>query len=92
MNCAHLVAAWGETTPVYSIHSSCVFGGWCDMKHIRIEHIKEGFQVSIIDSNGHVLRKFTYRTRERARRASAAWAVAHDNCPIDDRTDGKGKT
>jgi hypothetical protein len=62
------------------------------MKHIRIEAIDEEFRVSVVGANGEVLRKFTYRTHAQACRASAAWAVAHDNCPIEDRSGGSGRS
>jgi hypothetical protein len=44
------------------------------------------FEVCVIDGNGCVLHRYTYRTIESARRAAAAWTAAYDNCPIEDTT------
>jgi hypothetical protein len=49
------------------------------------------FVICVIDDNGHVLHRYTYRTVESARRAAAAWTAAYDNCPIEDTTRGPDK-
>jgi hypothetical protein len=56
------------------------------MKSILIERAKGTYRVLVMDAEGRVLRKFTYSSRQRARTAARAWAPAHENCPIDDRT------
>jgi len=62
------------------------------MKSILIEGSKGTFHVSNMDAEGGVLRRFKYANRQRAHTAAKAWAPAHENCPIDDRTSARVPT
>jgi hypothetical protein len=54
--------------------------------HIEISKAINGFQVRVVDADGHIVRTFTYPTIEGARRAARAWTVAYGNCPIVDKS------
>jgi hypothetical protein len=61
--------------------------------HIEISNTEDGdFEVRVVESDGHVLHRYTYRTIESARRAAAAWTAAYDNCWIKDNTEKGGKS
>jgi hypothetical protein len=58
--------------------------------HIEIlKHPINGTQVRVVDAGGRTLRMFTYPTIECARRTAAAWAVAYNNCRINDKSEMK---
>ena len=51
-------------------------------RHFEILDAIDGFQVRVVDANGDVLRRFTYRTIVDAQKAASAWATAYDNCEV----------
>jgi hypothetical protein len=56
---------------------------------MHIEIVKDavkGFQVRVVNADGHTGRTFTYPTIDSARRAARAWTVAYGNCPIVDKS------
>jgi hypothetical protein len=54
------------------------------MARIVITKSEGEFEVRVVDSDGQVLRRFTYRTIDSARKAAQAWTAAYDDCPIKD--------
>jgi hypothetical protein len=61
---------------------------------MRIKIVKIAFaefQVTVVDGNGQVRHRYTYRTVESARRAAMAWSALYDSCPIEDTTRGPDK-
>jgi hypothetical protein len=55
-----------------------------DKTRIVISKSEGEFEVRVVDSDGRLLRRFTYINIDRARTAAQAWAAAYDNCPIID--------
>jgi hypothetical protein len=55
-----------------------------DNARIEINKKDKEFEVRVVESDGRVLRRFTYRTIDSARKAAQAWTGAYDNCPIMD--------
>jgi DUF971 family protein len=55
--------------------------------HIEIRaHKSTGYEVRVVDADGHTVRMFTYSTLESARKAARAWTAAYGNCAIADKT------
>ena len=51
--------------------------------HIEIVPYKStGYEVRVVDADGHTVRMYTYSTLESARKAASAWTAAYGNCPI----------
>jgi hypothetical protein len=51
-----------------------------------LEHAPTGYEVRVVDAEGGIIRTFTYRTIDSARKAARAWTAAYDNCPIVDKS------
>ena len=56
---------------------------------IVIVRTPDSYEVRVLDDQGRITRRFTYRDLLTARRAAVAWSVAYGDCEIMDLGEDK---